>query len=61
MYSTVGLGMGLCFTVTEQPHALLLEAWLSELSGINSQNLNRSGQERQPLLRVLLTCIHGIF
>ena len=33
VYSTVGLGMGLCFTVTEQPHALLLEAWLSELSG----------------------------
>jgi hypothetical protein len=33
VYSTVGLGMGLCFTVTEQPHALLLEAWLGELSG----------------------------
>jgi hypothetical protein len=33
VYSQVGLGMGLCFTVTEQPHALLLEAWLSELSG----------------------------
>jgi hypothetical protein len=25
--------MGLCFTVTEQPHSLLLEAWLSELDG----------------------------
>jgi hypothetical protein len=33
VYSSVGLGMGLCFTVTEQPHALLLEAWLGELSG----------------------------
>jgi hypothetical protein len=33
VYSQIGLGMGLCFTVTEQPHALLLEAWLSELSG----------------------------
>ena len=29
VYSTVGLGMGLCFTVTDQPHALLLEAWLA--------------------------------
>src|ERR1700675_4317758 len=27
---TVGLGMGLCFTVTEPPHSLLLEAWLAE-------------------------------
>jgi hypothetical protein len=33
VYSQTGLGMGLCFTVTEHPHALLLEAWLSELSG----------------------------
>jgi hypothetical protein len=33
VYSQVGLGMGLCFTVTEPPHALLLEAWLSEFSG----------------------------
>ena len=29
VYSTVGWGMGLCFTVTDQPHALLLEAWLA--------------------------------
>jgi hypothetical protein len=33
VYSTVGLGMGLCFTVTEHPHSLLLEAWLAELGG----------------------------
>jgi hypothetical protein len=33
VYSTVGLGMGLCFTVTEPPHPLLLEAWRSGLIG----------------------------
>src|SRR6202166_1358371 len=43
VYSTVGLGMGLCFTVTEQPHALLLEAWLSELSGDKQPELESFG------------------
>lgn len=43
VYSTVGLGMGLCFTVTEQPHALLLEAWLSELSGDKQPELESVG------------------
>ena len=42
-YSTVGLGMGLCFTVTEQPHALLLEAWLGELSGDKQPELESVG------------------
>jgi len=42
-YSTVGLGMGLCFTVTEQPHALLLEAWLGELSGDKQPELDSFG------------------
>jgi hypothetical protein len=60
VYSTVGLGMGLCFTVTEQPHALLLEAGLGELSGMSSQNWNRPGW-RQPLLWVLLMCSRAIF
>ena len=43
VYSTVGLGMGLCFTITEQPHALLLEAWLSELSGDKQPELESVG------------------
>jgi PilZ domain len=43
VYSTVGLGMGLCFTVTEQPHALLLEAWLGELSGDKQPQLESVG------------------
>ena len=43
VYSTVGLGMGLCFTVTEQPHALLLEAWLGELSGDKQPELESVG------------------
>jgi hypothetical protein len=43
VYSTVGLGMGLCFTVTEQPHALLLEAWLNELSGDTQPDLESVG------------------
>jgi PilZ domain len=43
VYSTVGLGMGLCFTVTEQPHALLLESWLSELSGDKQPELESVG------------------
>jgi hypothetical protein len=60
VYSTVGLGMGLCFTVTEQPHTLLLEAQLGELSGMSSQNWNRPGW-RQPLLWVLLMCSRAIF
>jgi len=42
-YSTVGLGMGLCFTVTEQPHAHLLEAWLGELSGDKQPELESVG------------------
>ena len=43
VYSTAGLGMGLCFTVTEQPHALLLEAWLGELSGDKRPELESVG------------------
>jgi hypothetical protein len=43
VYSTVGLGMGLCFTVTEQPHSLLLEAWLGELNGDKQPVLDSFG------------------
>jgi hypothetical protein len=43
VYSTVGLGMGLGFTDTEQPHMLPLDAWLGELRGDKAPVVESAG------------------
>jgi PilZ domain len=43
VYSSVGLGMGLGFTDTEQPHMLLLDAWLGELRGDKTPMVESAG------------------
>jgi hypothetical protein len=60
VYSTVGLGMGLAFTDTEQPHTLLLDAWLGELRGDKRRWLGQPGLWRLSLLRILLMCSRAI-
>ena len=47
VYTHVGMGMGLCFTITGPQEMLMLETWLSELSGETQPSPNHFGSTHQ--------------